>query len=160
MAKDVLRLSQVVGMFGPGAMVDLPDRSVIVSGLDDWDMRGPQAFKAIEEPRLTEVLRERLSQDGRWPAGRPLSLRTPPLGNTDPRLPSPSMQDAFFRRGLPARNPRLRMRGAGEWCDGRNWNRYGDGSGSMILGNGSRSRQSASFADAKTGTCRTSIGSG
>jgi hypothetical protein len=96
MAKDVLRLSQVVGLFGPGAMVDLPDRSVIVSGLDEWDMRGPQAFKPIEEPRLTEVLRERLTQDGRWPAGRPLSLRTPPLGNSDPRLPSPTMQVRVF----------------------------------------------------------------
>ena len=60
MAKDVLRTSQVVGLFGPGAMVDLPDRSVIVSGLDSWDMKGPQVFKIIEEPRLTEVLRERL----------------------------------------------------------------------------------------------------
>ena len=96
MAKDVLRLSQVVGMFGPGAMVDLPDRSVIVSGLDDWDMRGPQAFKSIEEPRLTEILRERLSADDRWPKDRPLSLRTPPLGSNDPRLPSPSMQVRVF----------------------------------------------------------------
>jgi hypothetical protein len=96
MAKDVLRLSQVVGMFGPGAMVDLPDRSVIVSGLDDWDMRGPQAFRPIEEPRLTEVLRERLTADKRWPDGRPLSLRTPPLGNNDPRLPSPNIQVRVF----------------------------------------------------------------
>jgi Domain of unknown function (DUF1998) len=96
MAKDVLRLSQVVGMFGPGAMVDLPDRSVIVSGLDDWDMRGPQAFRPIEEPRLTEVLRERLTVDKRWPEGRPLSLRTPPLGNNDPRLPSPNIQVRVF----------------------------------------------------------------
>lgn len=96
MAKDVLRLSQVVGMFGPGSMVDLPDRSVVVAGVDEWDMRGPQAFRPIEEPRLTEVLRDRLTGDGRWPAGRPLSLRTPPLGNNDPRLPSPSIQVRIF----------------------------------------------------------------
>ena len=38
MANDVLRLSQIFGMFGPGAMLDLPDRSVLVSGLDQWDM--------------------------------------------------------------------------------------------------------------------------
>ena len=96
MAKDVLRLSQVVGMFGPGAMVDLPERSVIISGLDEWDMRGPEAFRPIEEPRLTEVLRERLSDDARWPVGRPLSLRTPPLGNNDPKMPSPTMQVRVF----------------------------------------------------------------
>jgi hypothetical protein len=105
MAKDVLRLSQVVGLFGPGAMVDLPDRSVIVSGLDDWDMKGPQAFRPIEEPRLTEVLRERLTQDGRWPAGRPLSLRTPPLGNSDPRLSSPTMRVRVFPTWFTCEEP-------------------------------------------------------
>src|SRR5277367_2988061 len=96
MAKDVLRQSQVVGMFGPGAMVDLPDRSVIISGLDDWEMRGAKAFRAIEEPRLVELLRERLTEDGRWQAGRPLSLRTPPLGTTDPRVPSPNIHARVF----------------------------------------------------------------
>lgn len=96
MAKDVLRLSQVVGLFGPGSMVDLPERSVIISGLDEWNMRGPLAFRTIEEPRLAEVLRERLTMDQRWPAGRALSLRTPPLGNNDPRLPSPSVQVRVF----------------------------------------------------------------
>lgn len=96
MAKDVLRLSQVVGMFGPGAMVDLPERSVIVSALDYWNMRGPHAFRPIEEPRLVQVLREQLVADGRWPDKRPLSLRTPPLGSQDPRLPSPSIQVRVF----------------------------------------------------------------
>ena len=31
-----IRQSQVVTTFGPGAMVDLPDHSVIVGGLDNW----------------------------------------------------------------------------------------------------------------------------
>ena len=123
MAKDVLRLSQVVGMFGPGAMVDLPDRSVIVSGLDDWDKRGPQAFRPIEEPRLTEVLRERLTVDKRWPEGRPLSLRTPPSGNNDPSCPRRTFRFGCSPRGSPARLPLWKMRGGGDWCGGPNWNR-------------------------------------
>lgn len=105
MAKDVLRLSQVVGLFGPGSMVDLPERSVIVCGLDDWNMRGPRAFKPIEEPRLTEILRERLTTDGRWPGDRPLSLRTPPLGNNDPRLPSPYVQARIFPEWFTCEDP-------------------------------------------------------
>ena len=44
MSRDVLRLSQIVGTFGPGAMIDLPDRSVIVSGLDHWEMHRPNAI--------------------------------------------------------------------------------------------------------------------
>jgi hypothetical protein len=38
MADDKVRLSQVVGVFGPGAMLDLPERSVLVQGLDHWEM--------------------------------------------------------------------------------------------------------------------------
>lgn len=105
MAKDVLRLSQVVGLFGPGSMVDLPERSVIVSGLDDWNMRGPRAFQPIEEPRLTEILRERLTLDGRWPEDRPLSLRTPPLGSKDPRFPSPNVQARIFPEWFTCEDP-------------------------------------------------------
>jgi hypothetical protein len=53
-------MSQVVGVFGPGAMLDLPERSVVVGGLDRWDMRTPNAFRPIEEPRLAKLLHQRL----------------------------------------------------------------------------------------------------
>ena len=52
LSRDVIRSSQIVGTFGPGAMVDLPDRSVIVSGLDDWEMGSKGAFRLVEERRL------------------------------------------------------------------------------------------------------------
>ena len=52
MTKNAQRLSQLVSTFGPGAMIDLPTRSVVVGGLDLWDMRG-DAFTTIPEPRLT-----------------------------------------------------------------------------------------------------------
>jgi hypothetical protein len=52
MSKNAQRLSQVVSTFGPGAMVDLPTRSVVIGGLELWDMRGG-TFTTIPEPRLT-----------------------------------------------------------------------------------------------------------
>jgi len=52
MTKNAQRLSQVVSTFGPGAMVDLPTRSVVIGGLELWDMRGG-SFTTIPEPRLT-----------------------------------------------------------------------------------------------------------
>ena len=52
MADDKVRMSQVIGVFGPGAMLDLPERSVLVQGLDHWEMFGTGTFKVIEEPRL------------------------------------------------------------------------------------------------------------
>ena len=77
---DVLRLSQVVGLFGPGAMVDLPDRSVIVGGLDRWSWH-PSPVRVIQEPRLSNLLEARLREanDRRIAHGRPLQLREPPV---------------------------------------------------------------------------------
>ena len=46
-----IRRSQLVRTFGPGAMVDLPSHSVVVSGLDSW-------FPAAAMPTIVE---ERLS---------------------------------------------------------------------------------------------------
>ena len=49
MARNLQRLSSLVGTFGPGAMLDLPTRSVLVGGLERWDMR-QGVFKPIESP--------------------------------------------------------------------------------------------------------------
>lgn len=70
MAFPQLRRSQLVTTFGPGAMIDLPDCSVIVSGLDFWryDL---DRVTAIEEPRLVDKLRAFLGRDT-------LTLRAPP----------------------------------------------------------------------------------
>jgi hypothetical protein len=48
MAENSIRMSQLVGTFGPGAMLDLPDRSVLVLGLDHWEMQGKATFQRIE----------------------------------------------------------------------------------------------------------------
>jgi hypothetical protein len=88
MSKNAQRLSQVVSTFGPGAMVDLPTRSVIVGGLDLWEMR-PDSFVTIPEERLTSRLEQLLKKQGRLEQSRSLSLRTPPVGDGQPgKLPS------------------------------------------------------------------------
>jgi hypothetical protein len=84
-AKSELRLSQVITTYGPGSMVDLPTRSVIIGGLDRWDMTVKGSWQPINEPRAVQLLEERLSQeDGPLQPGTRLSLRSPPV---DPKLP-------------------------------------------------------------------------
>lgn len=77
MSKDQLRSSQVVNTFGPGSMVDLPDASIIISGLDHWryDMANiPQ----ISEPRLIRKLQTIKAIPN-------LTLRQPPPSNDQPQ---------------------------------------------------------------------------
>jgi hypothetical protein len=78
-------------------MLDLPDRSVLVMGLDDWDQRSG-AFRLIEEPRLSRLLRLRLQDgnDGRLATNGDPQLRTPPLDLRDPRRPSPKVRVKVF----------------------------------------------------------------
>ena len=53
-AHGQLRRSQVITTFGPGALIDLPNESAIVGGLDTW---GAEAnLERIDEPRLAAKL--------------------------------------------------------------------------------------------------------
>jgi hypothetical protein len=76
--KPVQRQSQIITTFGPGAMIDLPTRSVLISGLDRWRM-GSEATKAIDEPVMTRILEDWLRQQNRLPEGQRLRLLTPPV---------------------------------------------------------------------------------
>jgi len=68
-----LRRSQVLTTFGPGAMMDLPEHSVLIGGLEYW--RGDR--ERIFEERLETWLRERLSAPE-------LKLYAPPVDSGDP----------------------------------------------------------------------------
>jgi len=70
MNTPALRSSQVVTTFGPGAMVDLPDASVIVAGLDHWHY-DQNHIPLIHEPRLVEKLKRIVGVQA-------LTLRPPP----------------------------------------------------------------------------------
>lgn len=52
-----LRPSQLIFTFGVGALVDLPNMSAMIMGLDDWDTR---YCKEIEEDRLVAAIQKRL----------------------------------------------------------------------------------------------------
>ena len=64
-----LRQSALINTFGPGAMTDLPDYSVLVSGLDYWF--GSHTQEEISEPRLSRKIAELLQAPS-------IRLRTPP----------------------------------------------------------------------------------
>lgn len=49
-----VRNSQLISTFGPGAIMDLPDFSVIIAGLDHWNTK---LCDVISEPRLQRKLR-------------------------------------------------------------------------------------------------------
>src|SRR3974390_1481912 len=70
-----IRQSQLVTTFGPGSMVDLPNYSVLVSGLEFWSAGG----ESISEPRLARQLARLLGINS-------VELRTPPPANDDPSV--------------------------------------------------------------------------
>ncbi|MDB9529586.1 DUF1998 domain-containing protein [Oscillatoria sp. CS-180] len=74
-----LRQSQMLTTFGPGAMVDLPQRSVIISGLSFW--KGDKQY--IREERLAYKVAKSL-QD-KLPEGQEIHLFTPPRQSNDPQ---------------------------------------------------------------------------
>jgi len=76
-----LRQSQVVSIFGPGAMLDLPKHSVLVAGLEYWSAGGEE----IIEPRLARKLALLLDVPG-------VRLLTPPLESGEIGAPSTGIE--------------------------------------------------------------------
>ncbi|QDT79201.1 hypothetical protein Mal35_26560 [Gimesia maris] len=77
-AHGQVRQSQLITSFGPGSMMDLPDHSVLISGLDAWSSGGEE----IIEPRLTDKLKELFD-----PPLQALRLYSPPPDSEDPTAP-------------------------------------------------------------------------
>jgi len=75
--QNTQRQSQLITTFGPGAMVDLPTRSVLVGGLDDWKM-SVAGGDAIDEPVLARLMERWLRERGRLEEGTAIRLLTPP----------------------------------------------------------------------------------
>lgn len=68
--RSQLRANQIIATFGPGAMVDLPTQSVIVSGLQAWRYKKDNLCR-VKEPRLSAKVGRLLSRPS-------MELRTPP----------------------------------------------------------------------------------
>lgn len=81
MSDNEIRLSQMIMGFGPGAMIDLPSRSIIVGGLPLW--RQQIEPRIIIEPRLQDMLERNLTQSGRLAEGVRLTLRQPPYATNE-----------------------------------------------------------------------------
>ena len=75
-AQGGIRQSQIVTTFGPGSMVDLPNHSVLISGLEFWLPGG----QPISEPRLSAKLAQVLGVPS-------VDLKTPPAADNDPAAP-------------------------------------------------------------------------
>lgn len=72
-----IRASQILSTFGPGAMVDLPDCSVLIGGLNQWRYNNR---KRIYEDRLAGRVAEIL--------GIPdVAMYAPPVDDQDPKAP-------------------------------------------------------------------------
>src|SRR5690606_28959908 len=58
MADVTQSFSQLLLTYGPGAMLDLPDHAVVVSGLQGWRYAG--GWQPIAEDRLVALLKQQL----------------------------------------------------------------------------------------------------
>jgi hypothetical protein len=85
-----LRPSQILFSFGVGSIVDLPHLSVMVMGLDDWDVTRTWE---VEEERLLAAVRQKLGSQVR-------SLRLPPMPEGDAPIAA-GVLDESQRIGVP-----------------------------------------------------------
>lgn len=69
-----IRQSQILSTFGPGAMVDLPDHSILIGGLNHW--HGDK--KRIYEDRLADRVADILEV-------KDIALYAPPVDEQDPK---------------------------------------------------------------------------
>jgi len=87
-AVGAVRPSQLLWTYGPGALVDLPNLSVLTMGLEHWDVG---LCGIVDEPRLLAAVRSELGQQVQ-------SLRRPPVADEDVDPLSPEAL-----RGVPVR---------------------------------------------------------
>lgn len=87
-----LRPSQLIYTFGVGSLLDLPNISALVLGLDDWDTRN---CDEIIEERLLTAIKKRLGSQVRQLFLPPISMDDAP---NDPTAPAIGVPVATFPR--------------------------------------------------------------
>lgn len=98
MQKGEVRSSQLLTTFGPGSMIDLPDGSVIVGGLENWHYKSGEPPPYVDEPRLIAKLRARLNKPT-------LKLKLPPASNDDYQGNKPGITVWRFPRWFLVQKP-------------------------------------------------------
>lgn len=91
-----IRQSQIVTTFGPGAMVDLPDYAVIISGLDEWNGYRNQP---ITEGRLAAKVKALLGVPS-------VEFYAPPADNDDPSAVATGITAWLFPEWFVAQDDR------------------------------------------------------
>lgn len=79
-ADGQIRQSQILSTFGPGAMVDLPDASVLIGGLNHWKFNR-DGKREIVEARLSHKIYDRLKPQ--YPDLTQIRLYEPPENSQD-----------------------------------------------------------------------------
>jgi hypothetical protein len=77
MSRPQIRSNQLITTFGPGAMVDLPTKSVIIAGLEQWRYQAGQ-IPLVQEARLAAKAAHYLRQMKCGFSGQTVELRLPP----------------------------------------------------------------------------------
>jgi hypothetical protein len=89
-----IRPTQLIYTFGVGALVDLPNMSALVMGLDDWNT---QFCREIEEDRLIAAIQKRLGPQVRQLYLPPMTLEE---NRADPGAPAVGVPVAPFPRWM------------------------------------------------------------
>ncbi len=79
-ADGEIRQSQILSTFGPGSMVDLPNASVLIGGLNRWKFNHAGKREIIED-RLGQKIHERFKS--RYPDLTTVKLYEPPENSED-----------------------------------------------------------------------------
>ncbi len=98
MQKGEVRSSQLLTTFGPGAMIDLPEGSIIVGGLENWRYPPNEPRPFVDEPRLIAKLRARLSKPT-------LKLQLPPASKDNDPTVKPGVTCWRFPRWFLVQKP-------------------------------------------------------
>ena len=107
-----LRQSQLVTTFGPGAMVDLVDRAVVIGGLEHWGY-GKAGYVALDDPRLRRSLVPRLKAlDPDLDLAREGYFRMPPEGDQRDPWPNVGIRALEFPRWFVCQGCRRLARAA------------------------------------------------
>lgn len=102
-----LRQSQLVTTFGPGSMVDLVDRAVVIGGLEHWGYGPKNQFVALDDPRLRRALISRLKAlDPDLDLAREGYFRMAPEGDSRDPYPNVGVRALEFPRWFVCQNCR------------------------------------------------------
>ena len=100
-ADGMLRHSQVITTYGPGALVDLVDGSVVIGGTDYWNFGKRE--RVIEEHRLRNALAPVMEKlDVHLSVSKP--FREPPVGDDEHPSPASGIQAVTFPRWMVCQN--------------------------------------------------------